>query len=154
MVDSILSLLYDSTVIDKMGDMYTTIYSWSAYALSLVYVLMGFVAFCMLMFGYYDDKRLVCVMRGDEQEFEGFNLSAFRDGLFGCRVDVGASSYWSEIAVLNTLDSLLKLGKISTVQYLERLPDGLITEKEKLIEEIRAYEQAQQGKENFLVEEN
>ncbi len=106
------------------------------------------------MFGYYDDKRLVCVMRGDEQEFEGFNLSAFRDGLFGCRVDVGASSYWSEIAVLNTLDSLLKLGKISTVQYLERLPDGLITEKEKLIEEIRAYEQAQQGKENFLVEEN
>lgn len=49
MVDSVLSLLYDSTVIDKMGDMYTTIYSWSAFALSLVYVLMGFVAFCMLM---------------------------------------------------------------------------------------------------------
>ena len=49
MVDSILSLLYDSTVIDKMGDMYTTIYSWSAFVLSMVYVLTGFVAFCMLL---------------------------------------------------------------------------------------------------------
>lgn len=49
MVDSILSLLYDSAVVDKMGDMYPIIYSWSAFALSLVYVLVGFVAFCMLL---------------------------------------------------------------------------------------------------------
>lgn len=49
MVDSILSLLYNSTVIDKMGSMYQTIYSWSAFALAMVYVLTGFVAFCMLL---------------------------------------------------------------------------------------------------------
>lgn len=49
MVDSILSLLYDSTVVDKMGDMYPIIYSWSAFTLSMVYVLTGFVAFCMLL---------------------------------------------------------------------------------------------------------
>ena len=49
MVDSILSLLYDSTVVDKMGDMYPIIYSWSAFALTVVYVLTGFVAFCMLL---------------------------------------------------------------------------------------------------------
>lgn len=49
MVDSILSLLYDSTVIEKMGGMYQTIYSWSAFVLSMVYVLTGFVAFCMLL---------------------------------------------------------------------------------------------------------
>lgn len=49
MVDSVLNLLYNGTVIDKMGDMYPIIYSWSAFALSLVYVLTGFVAFCMLL---------------------------------------------------------------------------------------------------------
>ena len=49
MVDGILSLLYDSTAIDKMGDMYQVIYSWSAFVLSMVYVLTGFVAFCMLL---------------------------------------------------------------------------------------------------------
>lgn len=49
MVDGILNLLYNSTVIDKMGDMYPMIYSWSAFALAMVYVLTGFVAFCMLL---------------------------------------------------------------------------------------------------------
>lgn len=49
MVDSILTLLYDSTVVDKMGDMYPIIYSWSAFAVTMVYVLTGFVAFCMLL---------------------------------------------------------------------------------------------------------
>ena len=49
MVDGVLSLLYDSTVIDKMGDMYQTIYSWSAFAVTMVYVLTGFVAFCLLL---------------------------------------------------------------------------------------------------------
>lgn len=49
MIDTLLSILYDSATIEKLGDMYSTIYSWSAFALALVYVLMGFVAFCMLL---------------------------------------------------------------------------------------------------------
>lgn len=49
MIDTVLSILYDSATIEKLGDMYSTIYSWSAFALALVYVLMGFVAFCMLL---------------------------------------------------------------------------------------------------------
>lgn len=49
MIDTVLSVLFDQTTIEKLGDMYETIYAWSAYALVLVYVLMGFVAFCMLM---------------------------------------------------------------------------------------------------------
>ncbi len=93
------------------------------------------------MFSYYDDRRLVA----SENGFESFSLSKYKDSLFSCRVDVGASSYWSEISALNTLDSLLKLGKISTVQYLERIPEGIIPEKQKLIEEIRANESAVKG---------
>lgn len=106
------------------------------------------------MFSYYDDKRLVAVFDDGKERFESFSLSKFKDKVFSCRVDVGASSYWSEISSLNTLDELLKLGKISTVQYLERLPEGLISDKEKLIEEIKTAEAEMKEKEMVLLEKN
>ena len=49
MIDSVLSILYDSATVEKLGDMYNTIYSWSAFVLAMVYALTGFVAFCMLL---------------------------------------------------------------------------------------------------------
>ncbi|MBO5767425.1 MAG: hypothetical protein J6R49_02760 [Clostridia bacterium] len=94
------------------------------------------------MLSCYDDKRIVALGEGGS---ESFSLSQLKGELFDCRVDVGGASYWSEISALNTLDSLLRLGRISTVQYLERIPEGIIPEKEKLIEEIRAAESAQKG---------
>ncbi len=106
------------------------------------------------MFSYYDDKRLVSIINDGKTFYEGFELSKFRNCLFGCRVDVGASSYWSEISALNTLDNLLKLGKITTIQYLERLPEGLITDKEKLIEQLREAEEQQKGMEILNIEKN
>ncbi|MBR0231071.1 MAG: hypothetical protein IJQ53_02455 [Clostridia bacterium] len=92
------------------------------------------------MFAYYDDRRLVGFIESGSEKYEKFGFSKYRDEIFNCRVDVGSGSYWSEISSLNTLDGLLKLGKISTVQYLERIPEGLIPDKDKLIEEIRAAE--------------
>ncbi len=106
------------------------------------------------MFSYYDDKRLVAMMSDGKERFDSFSLSKFKDKVFSCSVDVGASSYWSEISSLNTLDQLLKLGKISTTQYLERLPDGLISDREKLIEEIKAAEAEIKQKEMILLEKN
>ena len=49
MIDSVLSILYDSATVEKLGDMYSTIYSWSAFVVAMVYILTGFVAFCMLL---------------------------------------------------------------------------------------------------------
>ena len=51
------------------------------------------------------------------------------------KLDVGASSYYSEIASMQTLDNLLQIGQIDIVQYLERVPDSYIPGKRKLIEE-------------------
>ena len=103
------------------------------------------------MFTYYDDKRLVALSNNGKESYEAFSFSQYKNRLVDCKVDVGASSYWSEISSLNTLDALLKLGRISTVQYLERLPEGLVTEKKKLIEELRAIEIAQQQEEKELI---
>ena len=62
-----------------------------------------------------------------------FDFSALRGIPCSVELDVGASSYWSEIASMQTLDNLLMQGKISTVEYLKRLPAGQITDRETLI---------------------
>ena len=54
------------------------------------------------------------------------------------RLDVGASSYWSEITAIQTLDNLLMQNRISLEDYLERIPDGYISRKQELIDKIRA----------------
>ena len=96
------------------------------------------------MFAYYDDRRLVAMSGENGEEYAEFGMSDYRDMLFACKVDVGAGSYWSEISALNTLDNLLSMGRISTVQYLERIPDGLIPEKDRLIKELAAGEAAEE----------
>lgn len=58
------------------------------------------------------------------------------------KLDIGASSYYSEIASIQTLDNLLKMNKITTTQYLDRIPDGYIPGRRELIEEIREQERA------------
>lgn len=62
-----------------------------------------------------------------------FDFSALLSIPCSVELDVGASSYWSEIASMQTLDNLLMQGKISTVEYLKRLPAGQITDRESLI---------------------
>jgi hypothetical protein len=64
------------------------------------------------------------------------------------KLDVGASSYYSEIAAMQTLDNLLTNGQITIVQYLERIPDSYMPAKRALIEEKRqeiAQQQAMMG---------
>lgn len=87
------------------------------------------------IFAYYDDRRLVA---GSDGVYRPLSLGKYKDSLFACRIDVGASSYWSEITALNTLDNLLTQGHITFSQYLKRLPDNIIPSKQELLEEIEA----------------
>ena len=77
-----------------------------------------------------------------------FDFSILKEIPFTVELDVGASSYWSEIASMQTLDNLLMQGKISTVEYLKRIPAGQITDRETLIavlEEQERMEKAMAG---------
>ncbi|MEG2118262.1 MAG: hypothetical protein RRY76_03565, partial [Clostridia bacterium] len=93
------------------------------------------------IFRYYDDDRLVCVPQGEKSKFIKLGLGKAKSALFDCKIDVGAVNYWSEISCLNTLDNLLAADKITTVQYLERLPANLIPQKKALIEQLNEIEQ-------------
>lgn len=66
-----------------------------------------------------------------------FDFADLKDYPMSLKLDVGASSYYSEIASLQTLDNLLMNGHITPVQYLERIPDGNIPRRRALIEELK-----------------
>ena len=72
----------------------------------------------------------------DEIQLE-FDFSVFKKLPMQMKLDVGASSYYSEIAAMQTLDNLLMQGKINIVQYLERMPDGYIPDRRGLISELK-----------------
>lgn len=67
-----------------------------------------------------------------------FDFSLLEQLPMQLKLDVGASSFWSEIAAIQTLDNLLLQDKISLEDYLERIPDGYVTKKQELIDKLRA----------------
>ena len=73
---------------------------------------------------------------------EPFDFSALKNFPVAIKRDVGACSYWSEMANMQTLDNLLMNGHINLKQYLDRLPNGYIARKQELIAEIEAREAA------------
>ena len=76
---------------------------------------------------------------------EEFDFSVFRDLWFNLRVDVGAATYFSEIAMTQTLDNLRREGALDLIQYLERVPERMIPRREELLEELRARAARQGG---------
>lgn len=67
-----------------------------------------------------------------------FDFSRFKHLWLNLRVDVGATTYFSEIAMSQTLDNLRRDGTLDMIQYLERIPDKLIPRKAELIQELRS----------------
>ena len=68
---------------------------------------------------------------------ESFDFSQFRRLWFNVRCDVGATTYFSEIAMVQTLDNLRREGMLDVISYLERLPDKLVPKKNELIDSLR-----------------
>lgn len=78
-----------------------------------------------------------------EQTFmRRFDFSVLKEIQLSIKQDVGASSYWSEIASMQTIDNLLMNNKITLKQYLERIPNGYIAKKQELINDIMAAQPA------------
>lgn len=83
-------------------------------------------------------------MQPPEELTMDFDFGFFRKNPMMLKLDVGASTYYSEIASMQTLDGLLMQDKIDIVQYLERIPDEYIPKRRALIEDIKT-KMSQQG---------
>ena len=68
---------------------------------------------------------------------EEYDFTKFKNLWFNVRVNAGAATQYSEIALIQTLDNLRKDGILDTVAYLERVPDKYIPRKAELLQELR-----------------
>lgn len=66
------------------------------------------------------------------------DFSALQNMNYDIDVEIGASTYWSETAQVQTMDSLFEKGILTNpVTYLEGIPDKYIPNKRKIIEELK-----------------
>lgn len=68
---------------------------------------------------------------------ENVDFSIMREFAIKARIDIGESDRFSSSSIQSLLDRLLDGGHISVIQYLERLPIGIISDRTKLIDELK-----------------
>lgn len=68
---------------------------------------------------------------------EAFDFEKIREIEYNLEVNIGASTYWSEIMQVQTADNLFTKGIITDpLVYLNSIPDGYIRNKQKIIRSI------------------
>ncbi len=77
-----------------------------------------------------------------------FDFSTLKDIRLSIEQETGGSSYWSEMASMQTLDNLLMNQLITPEQYIARLPEGYITKREELLAELRSARMGGMGGQN------
>lgn len=85
--------------------------------------------FWITMYG----KRSIKINDGGNVRYIVFDAERYRDLVITARIDVGASTLWSEAVSISNLGNLLSGQLISFIEYLERIPKGLIPDVTGLI---------------------
>ena len=89
-----------------------------------------------MMGTYYGTRPVVVTGPLNERTVEDFNFDMLKGMWLHIKTDVGNASYFSEVASVQTLDNLLNNGFIEFVEYLKRIPDEIIPNKQELITSI------------------
>lgn len=79
-------------------------------------------------------KRYLKISDKTGTRYLPFDAQRYSNLVITAKVDVGASTMWSEAVVIATLGNLLKSKLITFEEYLERLPKGIIPDITGLIE--------------------
>jgi hypothetical protein len=95
------------------------------------------------MANYYGTRSIDVEIMG-KREIREFDFSKLKKMKFRLKIDVGPSSYWSELTAMETLDALLQSERITFEQYLNRVPAGMIPQKQELIQDIKNQDMRQQ----------
>ena len=89
-------------------------------------------------------KRMLRAVTKEGTNYIPFDGERYKKLVITARIDVGASTLWSEAAIISTLDNLLERQLITFEQYLDRLPSGIVPDVTGLKEDLQL--QAQQTK--------
>lgn len=102
-----------------------------------------------MMHAYYG-VREISVTRKDEDGAETrekvlFDFSALDPHALDLNVEVGAASYWSELTQITNLNGLMSAGILTdAVDFLERVPKGLVPDIGGLIDKLKRQKQMQE----------
>jgi hypothetical protein len=89
----------------------------------------------------YNTTRQIVIRNAEgNEEIREFNGETYRDINMKLKIDIGASTQWSEITNLNMLNNWLDKQLITFIEYLERLPQGSVTKKQQLIDSRKQQE--------------
>jgi hypothetical protein len=99
-------------------------------------------------------KRSLKIETREGIQYIPFDSERYKNLVFTAKVDVGASTLWSEAAQISTLDSLLTAQILTPIQYLERIPKGIIPRLSELLDDMRSQMDAatqQQSDEDSII---
>lgn len=94
--------------------------------------------------------RPVVVTDGQNRSIESFDFTKLKGLWLNIKADVGTASYFSEISSMQTLDNLLNAGRIEFIDYLKRIPDEIIPQKQELIQSLEMKDYRTQALYNLM----
>ena len=94
--------------------------------------------------------RPVVIQDGNNRSVEEFDFSQLKGMWLHIKANVGSASYFSEIASLQTLDNLLNSGRLEFIEYLKRIPDEIIPQKQELIQSLEGGDMYKQALFNLM----
>ncbi len=101
----------------------------------------------------YNLSREVVAGEDDQEEIINFKGTDFADIYLKTKIDVGASTQWSELLQIDAINTMWDKGIITDpVQYVERLPANMIPDQEKLVEELGGGDEANRIKKQAIFE--
>ena len=90
-----------------------------------------------MMANKYGKRPVVIADDEGKRTLVDFDFKALQNMDLKTSIDVGETSYWSEISTLQTLDNLLAAERISFLDYLERIPNEIVPKKAELIAKLK-----------------
>lgn len=91
----------------------------------------------------YGNRPILITNEDGSRSLEMFDFNTLKEMDLKTSVDVGETSYYSEISSIQTLDNLLSNERISFIDYLERVPNELIPKKAELLSKLKEQMQSQ-----------
>ena len=93
-----------------------------------------------MMCAYYPSERLLLSIEDGEAKTYSIDFSALKSAALSARVDIVEISPYSAASAQSMLDKLLSGGYITPAEYLRRIPAGLVSEREELVEKLKERE--------------
>jgi len=101
----------------------------------------------------YPNRTLEITTQEGEKQVVQLDTKILKEVRLKLKLDIGPSTQWNEAAAVQTLDGLLTRQLITFIEYLKRLPNGVIPNKQGLITDRESAEAAQRAADKELMYE-